>query len=504
MSVNLNVVSVEVNSTALGPGTSTDNLTVNAAVNARTTATFSAYTGEDASSKSQTVFSETAAKLMGKCQTAAFSVRDAPDTTLTVKVTHKPSGEKGDKGSSTSLEMQGYLTSPTFLLDTLSVRPGFAMVDRGAILANLRLDIYQTSSPRSNANDPLSSGLHSVSKRVTSPNLATRFKELTERLIDYWQRNKSNSNQTAGNKLKEERHQLNLKGPLAAWYDLLDNSTSMMNFACLEKLATQEPANVAFNTEILSILRGVSRDFQEILSSLCATFQLMQIPAKDGGPGRLARIYDLMTGKEEPLTLPATSILLNGDSFHDLLPLQQVLVTGVPRAGVHVLPSYYMANQLDAGNYLVGGWPKSQVSASGDVAIVPLPSYMNDIAAALGTEKEGASPPADDKLQAMRTRVSDLAKAFLNDTVDKMVEDYARTLYFDMAFGGTSVSISVPADLSLWPGQRYAVRNPQGEPLFVGFLSGVQHGFNRGAEGGHAGTTCNFTHILFAGFTPPA
>ena len=97
-----------------------------------------------------------------------------------------------------------------------------------------------------------------------------------------------------------------------------------------------------------------------------------------------------------------------------------------------------------------------------------------------------------------------MTDAYTNELAQNVITDYARSQYIDIALGGTSTSISLPADTTLWPGTRYRVMTSDKKELFTGFLAGVEHSFKKATGGGgQAFTACNFTHIMFPGFSLP-
>ena len=472
---------------------SSDNVAVNVAINANTTVTFTAYTGQEAAASSTRVLAKDAASLMGKAQAHGFSKRTDPDTKLEL-----------DDGGGNKLAWEGLLTGPTYLVDPRNIKPGFAAVSRSALLTNLKLDMYASAGARGDANQPMASGIASIEQKVTSPNLADRLADLTRLIIRHWETYKGSERTTASKTLREERHQINQEGPLQLWYELLENSRDSLENAWLPALAKKADANNAFNRDMLSLLQGVSRDFQEVISAIASAFQLVHIPGRDGGPGYLASMYELLTAEPETLVLPATSLMLNGRSGEDLLPIQQVLVLGKPVQGVATDQPWTASYQTDSGDFLVGGFPEDRPSASGEVLTVPLPPFLSGVirAFAQGPPK-GFSPPASSSLPEQRLRVSSIVQKFQAEVSDKLVLDYCRSIYIDAALGGTATSIAMPARLDLWPGKRYEVRGPSGDPLFVGFLAGIQHAFTRASGQGQAMSTCNFSHILFPGFTLP-
>lgn len=472
---------------------SCDELEINASINAHTTATFTFYGGKEAADGANKVLDSQAAGLMGRAQKIGFSRRTDPDTSIWM-----------NDGKNKSLNMRMFMTSPTFMMNSHTIRPALAAVAASSLVGNLKLDIYTTDSAREEGGkSPLSSGFKVVNTMALSTNLATRLKELTQLMIKFWKANGQDGGTTG--RLKAQRDQVNQSGPLQMWYDLLDNSVEGMagTSGWMSVIARDKfGANQFFNTELLSDLRGISRDFQEIIDILGNQFQLVMIPDIGGQAGRLALMNELLTSEPKKLQLPASSMLLNGDTSHDLLPLQQVLVTNMASEAFLTTVSPY-DKEADNGEKYIGGFPSEAPSASGDVAIVPLPGYLTRyVTVTLGAQ--GTLPPDVGAYGGRYSDTRDLTAQYANELARTLVQDYARAVYYDMALGSSSCSISMPADTTLWPGDRYSVTNADGRPLFTGFLSGVKHNFRKAVNGGgQAFTTCNFTHVLFPGFTLP-
>lgn len=469
---------------------STDKVVMNASVNAHTTVTFTAYSGQEASVSSSRVFNSDAAALMGKAQTIGFSRRTSADTTVSL-----------DDGGGNTMDFDGYLVSPTFFLDTRSINPGFAAVAASATIANLRLDIYVTDNARDDTI-ALTGGIKTVESMSQEANLADRMASLTRNLVEFWNKSIPEAD-SAAHKIAKERDAINKAGPLDQWYAILENSRSTMNPVWMSVVHDNETGfGAQFNTDIINMLRGKSRDFQEIIDTFCSDYQMMFVPGFGSDPGQFIQMKDVIGTAAQTLVLPANSQLLNGNVSHDLLPVQQVLMQGTPRPALLQTADSENMNLLGGGT-LIGGFPADAPSASGDVPIIPMPAYMAGIIDAAGSGTGGDLPPSASGISPNYTRMSEIALRFMNSFSDKFVTDYCKSVYIDMAIGSTSTSISMPADLTLWPGARYSVKSSSGFELFTGFLHGVQHTFSKSQGAGSAMTMCNFTHIMFPGFKLP-
>ena len=372
--------------TVNGPweATSADEMTVKAEINMNPTASFTAFSGEEAGKAANQVFSSDAASLMGQAQQLGFSTRSAPDTTITL-----------DDGANTSVTMQMFLTCPTFMMNSRTIRPAFSAVAASAMMNNLKLDIYTTNTARNlGADSPLSRGLAVLENESKAQNLAVRLKELTEAMIKYWSDNSSNKTGKS-TRIKKQRDEINQSGPLKQWYTLLENSVKPLEKTgdWIKTLTADEAGmNQTLNTTLLSMLRGSTRDFQEMLDQLCATFQLVLIPDKTGVPGYLARIVDLLEAEPKDLTLPASSVVLNGNSSGDLLTVQQVLIRGLtsPIYDTSIDPG---DRDSDSDDFFIGGFPAEVPSASGEVVILPLPAFLQQYVLRMDAAKKARHRP---------------------------------------------------------------------------------------------------------------
>ncbi len=468
---------------------SPDMVQINIATNAHTSASFTAYTGSEAATSSSRVLSTDAAALMGRAQQIAFGLRTDTDTKINMF----------DGESAQDWDM--FLTGPTYMMNISALKPAFAAVAKSALIGNLKLDIYTTFTGREQGNKSLlSAGRKIVQGEAKSPNLATRLRELTERLIAYWENNKRSTNATT-NLLAEQRHSINLRGPLTQWYELLDASVESLKPTeeWLGLLSTS--ANIAFNNEVLTILRSQSHDFQEVIDTLCSEFQLLHVPGRNGKIGKLAPLAVMIESPAFPLLLHANSLLLNGDISQDLLPVQQVLIRGMPRSA-HKASIDPALRKTDQGDYFLGGYPESRAAATGAVEIVPLPFFLG---AALQrvTKISGNKPPDKDRVGQNMSVIDRLSVELASELAEKLVAQYARNIFYDKALGGTSSSVTVPLDVTLQPGNRYEVKTEQGT-VFTGFLAGVTHSLSKSGGGGQASTSCQFTHIIFPGFELPS
>lgn len=473
---------------------SADMATISASINRNTEVTFSAFTGKQAGEGANRVFSAEAAALMGRAQQLAHSARSTPDCSARFR-----------DGGGGELNLRGYLSGPSYAMDRSSITPAFTFLSEMAAMASLRLEVYTAiSSRKAGDSEPLASGTDTLQQVCREDNLASRLKSLTQKMIEYWQTNKPREVSKLAQDLAEQRHTINTSGPLALWYKLLDNSVTDVTNDWLPLFA-KSASNSNFNGELLAMLKGSNRDFMEVVGAIQGSFQLVMIPAKDGGPGKFIPISAMVTGRPRSLVLPAGSMTLRGHAGGGLLPVQQVLMLGTPQLARDI--GVKSPSQQLQGGYNVGAFPASASRASGDVVIEPVPFYLQKIIDYSGKSATTPRGPGggDPDNRNLGKGLSDLRSgvATYEGAIGKLITDYCRSFYLDRAVGSTSTSIQIPCDLSLWPGERFAVRDAEGSDLFSGFLSSVTHSFSQQNGAGNASTSLSFSHILFPGFTLP-
>lgn len=480
----------------LGP-VSADSVKLSASLNLNPLVEFSAFSGDEAAQKSNKVLNTDASTLMGRAQQITHSTRNAPDCSVLI-----------NDGVNT-LNFSGFLSGPNYRMNKGMIAPGFSIVAAATIISNLKLDIYNFPGGAKDI-EAMSKGIDTVAHLVTEGNLAARLSQLTRGSIDYWLRHRddvSMGDTPLSADYKGRRDEANRNGPLQGWRKLLENSEQTLDNDWLKQLQRNRAANTKFNVEMLTILRGTSRDFLDVIASIMGCFQLAMVPARDGGPGKFITLSSMLTASPVPLVLPASTLFLQGDSRSSLLPVQQVVVKDLPKARAKQGEMSSQAFQLTGGASIVGAFPLGVESSAGDVEFVPLPTFLSTLVSWTSPQVQGrgSSSPTLEELKRSVMHLTNQVVQFQDTTVNKLIQDYAKSLYVDRALGFTRTSVQVPLDLSLWPGERYRVTNSRGELLFNGFLSGIQHSLEKKAMGGGSAptTTLDFTHIEFPGFTLP-
>lgn len=462
-------------------------------VNGDVTVDYSAYSGKQAAEGANRVMDSEIAATMGRAQQASFATRTSADSGLTI-----------NDGAGGTLEIEGFLTGPSYTLHRGNVRPTLRISGSGALLEHLKLDIY-VGRLGDEGGEEDSQPLQGAAEQATGDNLADRLRSLTEKMIRVWEANRQLENDPASSALMDNRHSLNNQGPLALWYRLLSNSTgNLEDLPWLDKLSRSEAYNAQFNERVLSIMRSKALGFSQVMASLAAGFQLFSIPGRDGSVGELRLLRDQVQGEEKTLRLSSSALMLNGAQPQGLFPVKQVIMRGVASNPFHPTDRDAAPAVGNHDGQILGAFPTGAAVAGGDVLMVEPPFHMADVLPIFDTRPPRATSKEDPaKLSSSLQRIGTLVNQFQDEVVRAMVEDYCRTVYIDRSLGGTGASYSVPLDLSLWPGDRYRVTAADGSVLFTGFLAGVDHTLARNSGGGEASTNLTFTHMMFPGFNLP-
>lgn len=475
----------------LGEG-SPNYVSVSASTNTDVRVAFSFYSGDEAADKASKVITSDLAAVMGRAQQIGFSPRTSPDVTVAL--------EDGQGGS---LNLSCFLSGPAIDIQRQGgFKPSISAVGSSALMEHLKLDIYSSRfNGEGGVDGLLSEGTRTVSEVVQDGNLATRMRTLTQKLISHWENNRQASGDPEISRiLQDQKHAANQNGPLDSWYRMLDNSTGSLSFDWLDLMKDNEAFNSTFNQDLLTLLRGQSIGFSSVLAGLMASFQLMTIPARDGGPGSFARLSDVWDGEVEELEASPMSQIMQSQGNSGLLPIGQVLLRGAPTTAAFI-EGYGSASIL--GGQVLGGFPEDDPGPSADTLIIGAPYYLEKLLPwFVSSPPEGRSPGDYENFKKGYQRLTKLGVNFEEKVIKNLIRDYCRGVYIDQSLALTSFSMQTPADLSLWPGRRYRLLSG-GEPILEGFLQNVEHTFARGQGGGQATSTLNFSHIAFTGFTLP-
>jgi hypothetical protein len=243
-----------------------------------------------------------------------------------------------------------------------------------------------------------------------------------------------------------------------------------------------------------------------ILQMLCEAFQLVMIPSLDGTPGKLVPRHTTVTGEEIELKVPDKSMLLNGVNSGAIMPVQQVVVRGMPTEIAGIPATLQGADEKD-NRVLMGAYPEEAPAETGNIPFVDLPSELQMMLEAQGFGTGGPpgdSPPSmTEAVQGFRRIRRHLAKR-TTAIAQGIIDDFGKSTYVEMALGGSSATVTTPLALRVKPGVRYRIVTYKGDKLFSGFLAGITHAMEKTiGGGGKVESTLNFSHVTFGDFKLP-
>ena len=470
-----------------GGNFSTHGVGISLQLNSEPTVSLHPFRGAEAGSSAQKVMTSEVASILGRAQTIAFSAREDPDIDLRVT-----------DGAGGTVNLKAFTTGPSYTVDRNSrtINPSIQGVGSMALLDNLRLDVYVGSNRE--PGQPLDQPAVWVWRESSSANMADRLKDLTTRLIRYWEMDRGSERDPLGTAIRDTVHVMNGRGspsPLDIWYRVLDNSRRFLNFEWLELISQDESMSQQLNVEILKVLRGHSGSFFGVIQALCADYDMHYVPNLGDTPGFLMPRGARVSGPGVLKALPAQAVMAQTGQGGSLMPVQQVLIVGSPENFV-----WSGAEQQFAENSVVGylAYPETAPSVTGNIRSVPLPFYLQQ--ALLVTEPspgKDAVPTISKTIRAYNNFRSK-TDAFLSDQAKRFVRSYAKSVYADLALRDSRTTIVLPLDLSWTLGQRYDV-TVAGSPVMSGMVSSVQHNLSLSS----AETVLGFDYVEYAGFRLP-
>lgn len=232
----------------------------------------------------------------------------------------------------------------------------------------------------------------------------------------------------------------------------------------------------------------------------------LPVNGTDGFAGRLvnmAQAYDSPPIDYKTETVNLDSVRIQGAS---ILPIRGVLCTGV--SPVATGAASVAGKQEPATRPYI--YPPSALENLGPsiVSINPPEWIQNVLPVAASVQQVGPrtlmASAVSDKVKA----VNDKNVADTKTTFDKVVSDWMRMNYIQLALGSCRTTITTNFDLNPQPGSVINVWDwGTGAAMFTGYINSVTHVVEipSGVEGavGHASTTIELTHVRAPGFRLP-
>lgn len=403
------------------------------------------------------------------------------------------------------LNFRGYLSNPSFSNAPGSMGPSYTLMHESAILGNYRSHIYQFSELERQINK-----LNPFQYKQTDADIAVRFMSVLDQTVKDWVNVYSKNVQTEVPISIEQKaawHKMNLVvyPYLKAVMDASKGAVVWDLFSQLTDVASQGE----ISTYIASLLSEKYDSFTTVLEQFERSFQCLFVPSfpPDASQafGKLVSYHDIAAGKTTPLKLPITVLQFSGGN-RAALPVTHVLVQGAVNQS-------WRTNAISQGRQgtptpMLAAWPPT-VYAGGRVLVDSGPPWMRGI-----LPQDFAASAVFDPAQGLDLSVYQSGRVKINVLINKLYEvkadimqQWAKNLYEFSSLENSTCNLEVPLDVSIVPGQRYAVQNMSGTQFFTGFLAQVAHRISvQGRAAGSAGvavTSLTFTHLNAGNFTLP-
>ncbi len=399
-----------------------------------------------------------------------------------------------DDGNKGTLRFVGYLSQPEHQISRSSFSFGVTLVGLGALVQNLRTNIYASTQ----------GAIHkSVTADAKTGSIAARLKTVLQAMIKEWQTDVQNSAlalEPDDLALNQRIHANNAQS-LVVWYAILTASEATTNIASINGATDDVAASI---TEFIRALYlQASGDFLSVMLSFCDAFKLRYVPALSfEGADRFGKfvsmdyVADNAIEKEVSSETLATSL-----GARNSLATAGTLVRGLGNL-----------QQKDAAQEdnppverVMAFWPLATAQRAGLVAETTPPPWLpapyaptdSDIVG----EIDGDLDPTQVLANVIRPKLDSLDRT--RTAHRKILEEWARFFFIDSSLGNDTVVLQVPLDFTWKPGTRYKVRKTDGGVLVTGFLASLSHSFAVEQKDAQATTVLTFTHVEAGAYSLP-
>jgi hypothetical protein len=429
---------------------------------------------------------------IGGLQKKMFTIRPSTDATISLA-----------DGKGKTLTTSGYITAPGYVLNDAMAAASHSAVGQSALLSNLRTDVYQSTIPntKSTGQDPQN---HWDDTDLFETSIAGWMQEILKRLINRWKYSPTYGS-TLDQTVAQVVHYANWAA-LQAFNRLCEVSKASTQIPEMQVLSQEKHA--AIRKSICSMFANAflqsGDDFFQVLLGICNQFQLLYVPTMDGY-GRL------ITG--EYVNTPMGSKVLDAKEIQlqagtrAMLPVQQVLITGMPGLSCQVVGSQPEPGSVAANNAIPQSVPAGVVIfpekgwTGGAIISRPAPAWLpNSLTSGVSsaTTISGNDPNLyiTDYINGRKSLAATIVTGKETDVRQIMLR-HAKNVYVDQALAGATAQLELPLDLDWEVGQTYIVKGLSGgKPvnLFQGFLASATHFINGGSRPS-CGTSLQFTHV---------
>ena len=427
---------------------------------------------------------------LGKIQSAAFSVRSSPDTSVVI-----------NDGIGNTLTFPGYIATPGFTHLPGAVDRGATLVHQTGMWDGFNTSIYQWGMDAYASMEQADGGTSWASLILFSINTLIQYG------MANWQSDTASDTDKA---LRSQVHATNLT-LLPGIREMLTNSIATTSSDSLKSVASDPSAGQSVLNSIVSTMINymlTSRGgFWDILTQICSSFQLVYIP-RPSGYGILSTLTQAVVGSPKTLEMGMTGAEYESASGRRL-PLQQVFLQ---MASTSYAPQTQSSASGDPVTTLIAGWPSNTTQVTGSIMETPLPGWLSmsqrmmdprpdapSLGETVNSPGEGEAVDFSDfNTKAAKTityfQLADKARIALST-------EYTRNIYNDTCLAQSVFRLYRPLDVRWQAGQRYTVTSG-GNAIFTGFLAGVTHTMSISNQGA-ASTSLTFTHVTIGQFKLP-
>lgn len=269
----------------------------------------------------------------------------------------------------------------------------------------------------------------------------------------------------------------------------------------------------AINSSISEFMYGVRNNFFSTLTAFCNAFQSYYVP------NQLADPNDLPYGRTRPLrtmllddsatdlsVIPEQISLYCSDVSVDVV--QQVMLTGQPflYTGAQ-LENQAFPNILPEINYqTLSVYPKSVSTDSSNAVSIPCPPWLSGDVMQYGRSAPTTAGQATnhDKVDindyiSSKNAVANKISILYKNNYQNLLDEYAQSIYLDLAYSPYSLSVVVPLYLDLNVGERVNLKkNITGEKIGSGFIQKLVHTVSGMRGSLSAYTTVIVSHVIIS------
>lgn len=519
LTVRKPVVEAKVN----GKMCSVDTCTISLTLNGISKATFNAH--PEVTDASATALIAPAdrdvAMLVGDQQETLYAPRTSPDVEITAY----------DGNGKTSLQFNGYLTSPAYRIGVGMSGHMFTALHQSVALSAFNSAIYAGQpdedgalairiSPTAAADYP----------NLDSPSVSTRLRLILKYMQRLWTTYRPTEAATLNSQNRSDEYEaISVQNDkintalLPIWNNLLgasDDSTIYNTWNNLGEIG------VGLNQRVCDTIIGIylqqTGDFWDTIAQFCAAFQLLYVPVFGSDPtkiGSFQRSSDLVAGpaqKDISVTPRDIQYVLGTGTMNPAMPVTSVQVQGLVGIPTVDTSSGVATLNVTPRPITYGTWPH-QAFTGGKILRVPAPSWLT--ACSDGTvlpmltdlatwtdESKGTLDP--DTYRAGQVALNKYAAKINSDVIVAMATEWARNVYVPAAIGASTATVTIPLDLTMLPGAKCTVNVQSsqseggGERLqFTGLLTSVTHTIQTNSRAsGIASTVLQFTCVEAGSF----